>query len=171
MSRYEAIVYDLDGTLVRLDVDWKSVRSTLAAKLRARSIDPEGKSLWELFDEGESDGYWPVVHETLEEFERDGARTSDRLAQADHLPRKEAVGVCSLNAESACRIALEIHGLDGYVDVIVGRDSAASYKPDPEALLETLQQLDVEPQEALFVGDSMRDQETAERAGVDFRAV
>jgi len=47
----------------------------------------------------------------------------------------------------------------------------ATHKPDPEPLLATLEDLGVEPANALFVGDSPRDKETAERAGVAFESV
>jgi phosphoglycolate phosphatase len=41
-SEYDALVYDLDGTLVRLDVDWGAVTEEVAAVLRARGLETEG---------------------------------------------------------------------------------------------------------------------------------
>lgn len=171
MTDYEAVVYDLDGTLVQLNVDWDQARRDLAAKLRVRGIDVEDATLWTLFERGRERGLTPIVENTLEEHEREGARTSDKLPLARELPRDEGVGVCSLNSESACRIALELHGLDGYVDVLVGRDTLDTYKPDPEPLLAAVRTLGAEPEETLFVGDSERDAITADRAGVDFQYV
>lgn len=171
MTSYDAVVYDMDGTLVELDVDWEDARKEVAARLRARGIQHEGASLWELFEAGVEAGYWPIVHETLAEHEREGARTSWRLDLADDLPRELPVGVCSLNATSACRIALEMHGIDGYVDAVVGRDSVDSYKPDPKPLLAAIQAIGGDAESALFIGDSERDERTADRAGVAFQYV
>lgn len=171
MTAYDAIVYDLDGTLVELDVDWSEAREEVAAKLRARGIQTEDATLWELFELGIQAGYWPLVHEALAEHERAGARTSERLPAADQLPLDVPVGVCSLNARSACRIAMEMHGIDGYVDVVVGRDTVDAFKPHPKPLLVTVRALSASPENTLFIGDSERDEETATRAGTQFEYV
>nr|WP_233739988.1 HAD hydrolase-like protein [Halovenus carboxidivorans] len=170
-EEYEAVVYDLDGTLARLAVDWEQVRDDVASKLRAREIDVDEKSLWELFEYAHGGPLERTVEEAIQDHEREGARRSERLALADELPLEVPVGVCSLNCEAACRIALEIHGLDRHVEAIVGRDSISAYKPDPEPLLETIRSLGVAPTEALFVGDSDSDELAADRAGVDFQYV
>lgn len=168
---YEAIVYDLDGTLVRLRVDWGEVREDVAAKFRARDIDVGDASLWDLLERTQNDRLARLVEETIADHERDGARQADRLPLAAELPRDVPVGVCSLNCEAACRVALELHGLDSSVDAIVGRDSHETHKPDPGPLRQTIDSLSAEPTRTLFVGDSERDAVTAERAGVPFQYV
>lgn len=181
---YQAVIYDLDGTLVRLQVDWEQVRDDVAAKFRARGHDVGDASLWELLEradqgqEGSSQDGRPgvgqlgrAVEETIADHERQGARRSDRLAAASELPQNVPVGVCSLNCEAACRIALELHGLDSYVGVIVGRDTLDSYKPDPAPLLHIADGLAVSPEETLFIGDSESDAVAAERAGMPFEYV
>lgn len=57
------------------------------------------------------------------------------------------------------------------VDVIVGGDDVKNNKPHPEALLSAIKQLDAQPGDALYVGDSIIDAKTAQGAGVDFVAV
>jgi phosphoglycolate phosphatase len=168
-AEYEAIVYDLDGTLARLRVDWGAVREDVAAKFSARGFDVADADLWDLLERAQRDPLERLVEETIAEHEREGARKSDRLPLADELPQDVPVGVCSLNAEAACRIALQIHGLDHHVGTVVGRDTVETYKPDPEPLLRTVQDLSARPAETLFVGDSERDAVTAERAGVSFQ--
>jgi len=169
---YEAIVYDLDGTLVRLDVDWDAAASDVATALRLRGVEvDDGVDLWTLLDRGKAEGFGPVVEERIAEHEREGARTSTRLALADELPAEVPAAVCSLNCEAACRIALELHGLDGYVDAIVGRDTVENHKPHPEPLLHAIDALGASPDRALFVGDSEGDAVAADRAGVDFQYV
>ena len=174
-ARHEAIVYDLDGTLVGLDVDWDAARSDAVAVLRARGVEetPE-MDLWDALEAAtaaDSPGVRRRVDEAIAEHERSGARSAVRLPVADRLPHDVPVGVCSLNSEGACRIALELHGIDAHVDAVVGRDSVGAYKPDPAPLLETIGRLQVDPATTLFVGDSERDELTAERAGVDFSYV
>jgi len=171
MDEYEAVVYDLDGTLVRLDVDWDAVRVAVVDRLRERGVDVADRDLWDILDVADEHGVGDVVEETVAEYERAGARRSGRLPLADELPLAVPVGVCSLNCEAACRIALESHGLDGSVDAVVGRDSVEAHKPDPEPLLCAIERIGGQPGTALFVGDSASDQEAAERAGVAFEYV
>jgi phosphoglycolate phosphatase len=168
---YDAVVYDLDGTLVRLAVDWDAVRADVAAALADRGVDPVDGTLWDLLQRAGETGHDEVAEAVIADHEREGARASERLPTADELPAPVPVGVCSLNCEAACRLALTEHGLDPHVGAVVGRDSVATEKPDPEPLLATLRALDSDPAGALFVGDTERDAETADRAGVAFRYV
>lgn len=172
-EEYDAVVFDLDGTLLRLDVDWATVERELTAALERRGVDTEYDGTpWELLDRAEDAGYYEEIHELIAAHERDGARSSERLPLADDLPDCEGpVGVCSLNAEDACHVALEVHGLTVHVDAVVGRDTVDARKPDPASLLAAIDALDADPGRSLFVGDSESDAVTAERAGVEFRHV
>jgi phosphoglycolate phosphatase len=170
-AEYDAVVYDLDGTLVRLDVDWDAAAVDAADALAARGVDTAGMDLWDVLERADEGGYRGPIEAVIADHEREGARTADRLPLAEDLPRAVPVGVCSLNCEAACHLALETHGLAGHVEVVVGRDTVDSYKPDPEPLLAAVRGLGAEPAETLFVGDSERDAETARRASVDFQHV
>jgi len=170
-AEYDAVVYDLDGTLVRLDVDWGAVAEEAAAALSARGVDTAGMNLWDVLEAADDAGHRATVEEVIAAHEREGARTSRRLPTADELPLDVPVGVCSLNCEAACRLALETHGIDGYVTAVVGRDTVDTYKPNPEPLLTAIRELSADPGRTLFVGDSERDAEAARRAGVQFQYV
>lgn len=171
MTEYDAIVYDLDGTLVSLDVDWGTVREECAVILRARDLDADGMDLWGMREIAADHDLLDRVDATIAEHERGGARSARRLPLADHLPHDVPVAVCSLNDVSACRIALELHGLDGHVDAVVGRGSVDALKPDPRQLLAAVGALDADPARTLFVGDSDSDREAADRGGTAFQWV
>lgn len=171
-SDVEAIVYDLDGTLVELLVDWDAVATAAIEVFADTGVDASGTDLWEMLDRAPDAGVADDLESLIASYEYDGARTSDRLPAADVLPEIDIpVGVCSLNCERACRIALDTHDLTTYVDAVVGRDSVATRKPDPEPLLTTVRALSARPERTLFVGDSERDELTAERAGTAFEYV
>lgn len=168
----EAVVFDLDGTLVRLAVDWPAVARELRALLADAGVDAHGWSVWECYGRARDHGLEDAVESVLVEHEIAGAGAADRLPAADLVATLECpVGVCSLNAEAACRVALERHGLDGDVEAIVGRDTVDAVKPDPAPLLAALDALGGDPAAAVFVGDGTRDEETATRAGVAFAYV
>ena len=171
-DEYAAVVYDLDGTLVTLAVDWDAVATDVIAVYEDSEINVTGAGLWSLLENAADHGIAEEVEAAISRHEREGARRSRRCSLADDLAaRTVPIGVCSLNCEAACRLALEAHDLTEYVDAVVGRDSVATHKPDPEPLLATLDALGVDPENSLFIGDSPRDEETAERAGVAFEYV
>jgi HAD superfamily hydrolase (TIGR01509 family) len=172
LEAYDGVVYDLDGTLVHLDVAWDDVRADVAATYRDAGVDPGDRDLWALFGAAGENGLGEAVEAAMAAHERDGARVSRRLRLADALAdERRPVGVCTLNSEGAARIALETHDLAAHVDAVVGRDTVPEHKPHPGPLLETVDLLGVDPADVVFVGDSVRDEETASAAGTAFAYV
>jgi phosphoglycolate phosphatase len=165
---YDAVVYDLDGTLVDLAVDWGEVARNVAGVLRDCGVEPGNRGLWGMLELSDETGHRDAVERAITGYEEDGARDSQRLPLADGLPHTVPVGVCSLNAESACRIALDVHDIAAAVGPVVGRDTVGSSKPDPEGLVRVIDDLGADPGATVFVGDSQRDAETADRAGTAF---
>jgi phosphoglycolate phosphatase len=174
---YDAIVYDLDGTLVELAVDWGTVASSVLEVYAKHAVKPPTKDLWGLLEAADGYGIGDPVEEAIALHERAGARDSTLLPLGERLIEAGGgragappAGVCSLNCEEACRIAVETHGLGDALDpdAIVGRDTVETHKPEPESLLAAVDRLGAEAENALFVGDSPRDEATAERAGVAF---
>lgn len=62
----------------------------------------------------------------------------------------------------------EIHSL---FDLIVGGEDVSEHKPDPEGLNQAVMRLEATKETTVYIGDSVIDAMTAERAGVDFIAV
>lgn len=168
----EAIVYDLDGTLVDLLVDWDTVTAEAAAMLSAAGVAVDGSDLWGMLDLADQAGLTSDLETVIANHEHEGARSSRRLPTADAVAHVDLpVAVCSLNCEKACRIALDAHDLAEHVDAVVGRDSVATRKPDPEPLLAAVRAVSSQPGRTIFVGDSERDELTATRAGTHFEYV
>ncbi|MFO8114897.1 MAG: HAD family hydrolase, partial [Halorubrum sp.] len=153
LAGYDAIVYDLDGTLVELAVDWGTVASSVLEVYAKHAVKPPTKDLWGLLESADEYGIGDPVEEAVALHERAGARDStllplgERLIEADG-GRASAppAGVCSLNCEEACRIAVETHGLGDALDpdAIVGRDTVETHKPEPESLLAAVDRLGAE---------------------------
>ncbi len=171
-DQYDAIIYDLDGTLVRLDVDWGDVTRDVRTVYTEQGIDEIDGGLWDLYLAADTYELADVVEHTISDHELAGAASSTRLPLADRVTAHSVpVGVCSLNAESAVRSALETHGLADDVDAVIGRDSVPGQKPDPEPLHATVEDLPEPIATPVFVGDSPRDRTAAERAGIAYRDV
>lgn len=170
----DAIVYDLDGTLLELAVDWDAVADDVVGAYAERALIPPTGDLWSLLDAAAEYGVEAAVEETIAGHERTGASESVLLPLGERLAAggdDRPAAVCSLNCEDACRVALETHGLEAAIDAVVGRDTVETHKPEPESLLAAVDALGSEPERAVFVGDSESDAVTADRAGVPFVSV
>lgn len=168
-DQWAGVVFDLDGTLVRLRVEWAALEDRIAAELQMAGIETEGRSVWSMLETARERDRLDLVEPMINDYEIEGAERSKRLALADVVSTLPCpVGICSLNCEAACRRALDVHGLSKHVETIVGRDSIRPWKPDPAPLEAAIEGIGVRPEAAVFVGDSERDAHTAEAAGVAF---
>jgi HAD superfamily hydrolase (TIGR01509 family) len=74
------------------------------------------------------------------------------------------------NRSNTIGSVLEWHGLEGFFDMVVSSLDVKSPKPDPESLHKILDFFSIPPEQALYVGDSSVDAETAKAASVPFIA-
>ncbi|GAB6930011.1 YjjG family noncanonical pyrimidine nucleotidase [Paenibacillus sp. JCM 10914] len=92
---------------------------------------------------------------------------ADQLLKELH--GRHALGVISNGIGEAQRKRLAAGGLSSYFDTLVISDEVACWKPDPLIFQMALKELDAEPEEVLYVGDSLTDDYVgAKRAGIDF---
>lgn len=171
----EAVVFDMDGTLLVLDAPWKRLRRELAAFLEPE-VQPTGpqrpasETLRDLRDQGRDEDVRRVL-EHLREAELAGVEGSRRVARGvDLLERARAAGlavaVVSNNCQAAVDAALSHHGLREGLDHVVGLGTTTKLKPEPAGLLEAVEALGAAPDRTLFVGDDWKDFEAGQRAGI-----
>jgi len=79
------------------------------------------------------------------------------------------LAVCT-NRSNSMELLLEDFGLTSYFSYVMTAAKVKKPKPHPEPLLKILEHYRITPGEALFVGDSVLDQRSAEAAGVPFVA-
>jgi phosphoglycolate phosphatase len=77
-----------------------------------------------------------------------------------------AIGLCSNKPEPICNQLLSDLGIRKYFNVVQGSGSGLPTKPHPAGLVRALRHLDTATKQALYVGDSKTDVETARAAGV-----
>ena len=76
----------------------------------------------------------------------------------------------STNRATTINDVLRIHGLEDEFDLVISSLDVKNPKPHPESVLKILNHFSLSPTEALFVGDSAVDQESAQGARVPFVA-
>ncbi|MEJ2040137.1 MAG: HAD family hydrolase [Desulfosarcinaceae bacterium] len=81
------------------------------------------------------------------------------------------LGILSTKFRYRIRQILDKYALADKFDIIVGGEDVEKHKPDPEGMRLFLSKASLAPDQAILVGDSLVDAETAHRSGVDFVAV
>jgi len=84
---------------------------------------------------------------------------------------KPRVGLAvATNRSNTIGEVLEQNGLSGFFDIVVSSLDVENPKPHPESIHKILDFFDIGPDQAVYVGDSLIDLDTARAAGVRFIA-
>jgi phosphoglycolate phosphatase len=196
MSRAaQAVLFDLDGTLVETAPE---IRDAVNATLRSLGL-PEAPlaqvEAWIGHGTGtllaralahasgvphaqvRASALWRVAEPRFvsEYGERCGSNSrpypqARELLEALRERRVHTAVVTNKEQRFAERV-LQCHGLDAWLDRLVGGDLLPSRKPDPAGVHLCLRGFGVGPAQALFVGDSSIDVATARNAGLRVWAV
>lgn len=184
--KYHCVIFDLDGTLVNTVGDiartmnqalvlhgFPPVPETEYPKITGWGIK---KLAWSCLPEAvrEADG----AGETAGKVAADAARfyAETPLESSKPYPgireliaalavRRIKMAVISNKPDLAARLVVEGLFPGGYFSAVRGEIAGAPRKPDPEAVWELLVEMDRSPADAIFIGDSEIDMETARNAG------
>lgn len=181
----DAVVFDLDGTLVDTAPD---ITSAVNRLLATHGLPPQtvrfvegfiGEGSFGLIDKlykalGLSFGTARVsadVESYLETYKRHPVEKATLYADAlAAIPALHAagikLGVCTNKAQQLAQAVLDHFGLARYITAVVGGDMLSQRKPHPRHLLATLEQMGVRAEHTLYVGDTRIDAECAAGAQV-----
>lgn len=70
------------------------------------------------------------------------------------------------NRTTTTHPVLRYHGLENHFDLVVSALDVARPKPHPESFWRILEHFNLQPEEAIYIGDSLVDEEFAQNAGV-----
>jgi phosphoglycolate phosphatase len=186
MRTINAIVFDLDGTLIDSAPDLRIAVNKLLAEENRRPVTLEqikmmiGDGAAKLIERAfaatgapSSDAtLGPLTRRFLELYEPHSADLTRPYPDVpDILTRLRAdgrvMGICTNKPERATRDILSQLRLDQYFSAVFGGDSLAGIrKPDPRLLAATLDALGVKPDDAIMIGDNANDVEVARRLGL-----
>lgn len=177
----QAVIFDLDGTLLNTLGDLRAATNhALAVRgLAPRSMDEIRRFvgngirllICRAMPEGTSDA---EIDAALEDFKAYyAAHIHDHTVPYDGIPqlltalrkRGMKVAVLSNKIDSASQ-ELIAYFFPGKTDVVFGEHIGVPRKPDPTSCRMVMQQLGVQPEQVLYVGDSGTDMQTAKHAGL-----
>jgi len=183
-SRYRAVLFDLDGTLVDsyaalTEAVNHARRSEGLADLNADRIrglvgDGVEKLLQRAFDRTEIERH--TVHAFESRYDEVCCQESRVLADVEATlaqlqSRGIGMAVCTNKPTFFSKKILDFLELSRYFRAIVGPDLAGARKPEAQHLLVTLESVQCAPHETLFVGDMPIDVRAARNSGVDVAVV
>jgi len=92
------------------------------------------------------------------------------LQTLEKLKEKGILRVINTNRTTSMKYIMEKYDLWQYFEMVVTALDVKNPKPNPESIEKIIQELNLNKEEAVFVGDSDVDQQTAESSGVRFIA-
>lgn len=181
-NRVQGIIFDMDNTLLQSRIDFKAMKSEVAAFFRAEALLP---------------GDFKVeahTTSTLLAYVTENGATEEMLAEAMSIAEKHELrgmegaglesgavelldrlyGGCKLvivtnNSYAAALRALETTGIKDRFDLIVGREQMEVMKPSPSGNLAVLRHFaSVKREYWIAIGDSWLDGRAAIDAGIPF---
>ena len=183
----KAVVFDLDGTIVNFNLDYKSARAEVIEFLNnhgfPQSIFSINESVFEMLKKAEiymqnhhisNKDYSNLKKDVLaimERYEMQGARSTQVLPGALETLQtlkkmKIKLGLFTVNNKKSTEHVLSTFRLKHFFQSVVTRDSVPLVKPNPIHLETVLKSLKVKPDETMVVGDSALDMKSAKELSV-----
>ena len=180
-SVIDCVLFDLDGTLVDTACDFQQVLDRMMDETGLERIDPllvhqnvsdGARALVRLafgLQEGET-GFDEKLSRLLDYYDEQLAHTDARLYPGleELLANLEAVkipwGIVTNKPEKYSMRLLENLQLDTRCQCLVCPEHVTNRKPDPEPIIHACQQLSVNIERTVYVGDHLRDMQAAKSA-------
>jgi len=183
MSRYKGIIFDLDGTLLDTLSDLaNSVNEVLTSYGYPTHSKEEfrvkiGKGFRNLIEQSMPEDTEPaIIEEGLGKF----IKAYHENYKKETKPYGGIVSLLKALNNKGMPIAVNSNKRNDYTNnllrylfpdivfsAIYGERPGFAKKPDPQAALEIAKQMQLDPKEVLYIGDSKADMITAQNAGMD----
>jgi len=183
----EAVVFDLDGTLVKFTLDVKTCRTRVIKFLTEEERFPDSlftmkETVFDMLVKIKTKHQPPVnkqryakienkVFSVVEQLEMKAAQSTEMFPGVPETLEKLKklnlkLGLCTISGKKAAQHILNRFHISNYFDAVVTRENVSDVKPHPIHLETALKMLDVQPSEAVMVGDSTKDMDCASQLKV-----
>ena len=162
LRNLNAIIFDLDGTLVNSYLNFNLMRKDLRF--------PDNLPILEYLDTINDPKLIVEAHKVIHRHELEGAKRATLYPGVRNLleflfKNNFKLGLQTRNSDSVTNITLKKFGLENLFHTILTRDNCDP-KPMPTGILKMLSQWKIGTTHCMFIGDYLFDIETAENAGV-----
>lgn len=191
LSKIVALIFDLDGTLIKSTVDFRKIKTETLSRLTELGVKThdlsENMKTYEIMDRLKANiekheaglSYSKILTEITIVWNRVELENIDKI---EAIPRAKdtlkslknkhiKLGVITRGCRAYAIEALKRTQLLSLIDLILARDDVQEAKPSPEPLLLAMSTLDAEADETMMVGDTIEDAICAQKARVTFIGV
>ncbi|MFP3951043.1 MAG: HAD family hydrolase [Candidatus Bathyarchaeia archaeon] len=192
MADFKGIIFDLDGTLVHSQVNFRKMKTKMIEALEDNGVPAnrlfptmttvmilrKAEELWE--EQNIPEETRQKLRNKMEEYMNEGELEAlktikpvpgvrEAIARLHDMGYK--MGILTRGHHEYAMRALEKAGIAPYFEVVLGRGETPKPKPYPEALKFVAQTLNLRVDEVLFVGDHHIDSTCAFNANCSFIGV
>lgn len=159
-KNFKLIIFDFDNTIGKLDVDWRRLINTLNIKeplndYLDRINKEDRQKIFKIIEANEM--------EKIDNFKPDNDVVSF-ITNCDGY----TLAILSSNSKKAIETALKRLGLLDKFDIILSGEDVERLKPSSEGIIKILDELGIDKDDAIFLGDSYVDMKACNAAGVKF---
>ena len=178
MKKYKCIIFDLDKTM--LDTEKMNIipLQRLIKEELAQDISYEdllkymaypGKTTLKLLGFKDIETSYSKWVKYVNEYE-EGAKLYEGFEEVIKTLDENGIlcGIASSKMKDQYEIDFMKTGLQKYMKSVVLAEDTENHKPHPEPLLKAVEILNLEPKDAMYVGDTLSDYKSTKAAGMDF---
>lgn len=181
------IIIDLDGTLIKFQIDYLSARKEALLLIKKYSdlqnlnftlndsiffMDRKIEDF--LFENNLSEGIYKEIHyellSILERYEMDSAKKARLLPSVkETLTRLKDMGwtliLFTADGENVMNFIVDKTGIKNFFNVMISRGESMEVKPHPNHIKSVISTIGFSPKEIIVVGDSVADMESGKHIG------
>jgi len=180
LSKKKVIIFDLDGTIIKLNVNWNKLKQILVDRFYSvYGQKKEFKTITECFNEivaRNDDSELNNLFALVRDYELKNIENLELIEETiyfiNHLDQfglnhQVFLAILSLNMKKTIRKSLKLAGLDNLFHFIIGKENVRKWKPDPSGLFKIKDHFGVNNEDMIYFGDLKKDVETGMNAGID----
>ncbi|WP_318766958.1 HAD family hydrolase [Lactiplantibacillus carotarum] len=176
---YKALMFDIDGTLTNSQPIYTIVMRQVLSEYGHDFTDAQALTTFPMaaeqamaelgIDANDFDHFQTRYEAVMSEHFKDIQLYPGIEALFQRLPKSLALGIVTSQRRTEMEAGMQPHvAIMSKLAVTISADDTPKRKPDPLPLLTALSRVNVAPEDALFIGDSRSDEQTAAAANVDF---
>ncbi|MFX1276527.1 MAG: HAD family hydrolase [Promethearchaeota archaeon] len=176
----KVIVFDLDGTIIKLKVNWSDLRRILSERyFTLYGEKNDFKTVTECFnkiidrkDEVELLRFFQIV----QDYELKSIKNNELIEETAYfinnlekfgVKQNTHLAILSLNMRETIIKSLTLVNLNEKFNYILGKENVRNWKPHPEGLLKIQDHFAESSENMIYFGDLKKDIQTGINAGID----